>query len=198
MSLLEVHSGLDPTGPVVLASAQWPAGAGDELPAIAGFVVSSFNPLVAEVAERCLRAAHGSPPADPLRGELTGVVLVSVRGDTGTTDAVDAAVRAGRRVAPLLFFQSNPNAVVGHVTARWGLAGPVVCLSPAGGAVADGLAAAALLLETGDAAEVLVVAADQAAAGDGDHAVALLIGLPGELPPGGGAGAEPLRERETR
>jgi hypothetical protein len=197
MRLLEVHSGLTPAGPVVLASAAWPAGPDDELPAIPGFIVSSFNPLVAEVAERCLRAAHGAPPADPARGVRTGVVLVSARGDTGTADAVDTAVRAGRRVAPLLFFQSNPNAVVGYVTARWRLAGPLVCLSPAGGAVADGLAAAELLLQTGDAAEVLVIAADQAVQGGPDHAVALLIGLPPEQPPGT-APAQPPTERETR
>ena len=35
----------------------------------------------------------------------------------------------GDRVGPLLFFQSVPNAVAGHVAARWGLTGPVVCLS---------------------------------------------------------------------
>lgn len=146
----------------VYARAEWPAGDGAALPAIAGFVVSAFNPLVAEVADRCLRAHYGAPPADPVRGARTGVVLASVHGDVTTADAVEQALRTGRRVPPLLFFQSNPNAVVGHITARWGLGGPVVCTSPTGDPLADGLAVAALLLADGDAAEVLVITADLA------------------------------------
>ena len=167
------------TEPVVLAKAEWPSGPSDTvdtLPKIAGFVVSDFNPLVAETAERCLRAHYGTAPADPLRGATTGVVLASVRGDVMTVDAVHGALRDGRRVPPLLFFQSNPNAVVGHVTARWGLSGPVVCTSPVGDPVADGLAVAALLIEDGAATEVLVIAADLALdENDRAHAVALLV-----------------------
>jgi 3-oxoacyl-(acyl-carrier-protein) synthase len=169
-------------GLTVHARAEWPAGTAEVPPPIAGFVVSSFNPLVAEVAQRCLRAHYGTPPADPVRGERTGVVLASIRGDVTTADAVAQALRAGRRVPPLLFFQSNPNAVLGHVTARWGLGGPVVCISPAGDALAGGLAAAALLLADGDATEVLVIAADlgtgEGTDSGGDRAVAVLVGPP--------------------
>jgi hypothetical protein len=162
--------------PVVLARAEWPVGDEDTFPQIAGFVVSNFNPLVADVAERCLRAHYGSAPADPVRGATTGVVLASVRGDVTTVDTVADALRAGRRVPPLLFFQSNPNAVVGHVTSRWGLAGPVVCTSPLGDPMADGLAVAALLIEDEAATEVLVIAADLAGSADErDHAVAVLV-----------------------
>lgn len=164
---------------VVLAKAEWPAGQDDTAatpPRIAGFIVSEFNPLVAEVAERCLRARHGAAPADPAHGATTAVVLASVHGDTATNDELHGALREGRRVAPLLFFQSNPNAVVGHVTARWGLGGPVVCTSPVGDPLADGLAVAELLIEDGAATEVLVVAADLAQDEDErDHAVALLV-----------------------
>jgi hypothetical protein len=183
-----------PSGLTVLARAVWPATEGDALPPIAGFIVSAFNPLVAEVAERCLRAHYGAPPADPERAETTAVVLASVRGDTATAAAVAAALAEGRRVPPLLFFQSNPNAVVGHITARWGLAGPVVCTSPAGDALADALAEAELLIVDGDATEVLVIVADLGSGagsgsgsgsgsgaqidGDRDGAVALLVGPP--------------------
>jgi hypothetical protein len=164
---------------VVLARAEWPVGDEDTFPQIAGFVVSNFNPLVAEVAERCLRAHYGGAPADPVRGATTGVVLASVRGDVTTVDTVADALRDGRRVPPLLFFQSNPNAVVGYVTARWGLAGPVVCTSPLGDPLADGLAVAALLIEDEAATEVLVIAADLAAGADErDHAVAVLVAGP--------------------
>jgi hypothetical protein len=163
----------------VLARAEWPAGPADtvaNLPQIAGFVVSDFNPLVAEIAERCLRAHYGDAPADPARGNTTGVVLASVRGDVATVDAVHGALRDGRRVPPLLFFQSNPNAVVGHITARWGLSGPVVCTSPVGDPLADGLAVAALLIEDDAATEVLVIAADLPRnENDREYAVALLV-----------------------
>lgn len=154
----------------VLATAEW---SGPNQPqAVAGFVVSAFSPLVAEVAERCLSAHHGAPPGD----RDTGVVLASVHGDVTTADAVADALREGRRVPPLLFFQSNPNAVLGHVTARWGLAGPVVCTSPAGDPLADGLAVADLLITDGAAGRVLVIAADLAGREhDTDHAVALLV-----------------------
>jgi 3-oxoacyl-(acyl-carrier-protein) synthase len=166
--------------PGVLARGEWPAGPEDvpgALPQIAGFVVSAFNPLIAQAAERCLVAHYGAPPADPAVGTRTGVVLASVRGDTATADAVAAALAAGRRVPPLLFFQSNPNAVVGHVSARWGLAGPVACTSPAGDPLADGLAVAALLIEDGAADQVLVIAADLARhENESDHAVAVLVG----------------------
>ena len=157
----------------ILARAEWPAGPDDtpaNLPRIAGFVVSDFNPLVAVVAERCLRAR-----ADALHGATTGVVLASRRGDTATNDEVHGALREGRRVMPLLFFQSNPNAVVGHVTARWGLAGPVVCTSPLGDPLADAIAVAELLIEDGAATEVLVIAADLAQDDDPGRAMALLV-----------------------
>jgi hypothetical protein len=167
---------VDARAPVELSRAEWPVDAEDSLPQIAGFVVSNFNPLVAEVAERCLTAHYGTAPAEATRGAGTAVVLASVRGDTTTANAVADALREGRRVPPLLFFQSNPNAVVGYVTARWGLAGPVVCTSPLGDPLADGLAVAALLIEDEAATEVLVIAADLATGGDErDHAVALLV-----------------------
>jgi hypothetical protein len=194
----------DVDGLAVLARAEWPAFAGDRLPPIPGFVISSFSPLVAEVAERCLRKYFGNRPADPRRGERTAVLLASESGDIGTAVAVAQAVDAGRRVPPLLFFQSNPNAVVGHLTARWELAGPVVCISPggfrgvappgqhspAGGALDDAIQGAVLLIQDGDADAVLVIVAEQGRPGaKPDHGVAMLVG-PTSWPPAAGS-AEP-------
>jgi hypothetical protein len=160
-----------------VARAAWPEP-GDPAapPAIPGFVVSTFSPLVAAVAERCLSRAPAVPPR-------TGIVLVTGQGDVASAVHVAGAVDAGARVGPLLFFQSVPNAVAGHVAARHGLDGPVVCLSPtgdpSGGPGADplaaGLAEAALLLDDADAGAVLVVRADQ----DPDTAHAVLVS--GEL-----------------
>ena len=120
----------------VLARSQWPALPRTELPGIAppgipGFIISSFSPLAAELAQRCLRQYFGDPPADAERGGRTAIVLASTTGDIATAAAIASAVDQGRAVPPLLFYQSNPNAVAGHIAARWGLAGPVVCTIPA-------------------------------------------------------------------
>ena len=157
----------------IVAEARWPDGDDDPAPRpIAGFVMSTFSPLVAEVADRCLSRVYGAPPADPQRGRRTAVVIASASGDLGTERAVAEAVDAGRRVAPLLFFQAVPNAVAGHVAARWGLSGPVVCLSPAGDARAEAMDLAALLIDDGDADEALLILAEQT---DADVAYGLLV-----------------------
>ncbi|WP_045702317.1 hypothetical protein [Streptomyces rubellomurinus] len=164
----------------VLAEARRPApgapgapGTPEEPPPLPGFAASGFNPLVADTAEHCLRARHGAPPA-PGR---TALLLASRSGDRATARAIDRAAEPGRRTAPLLFFQSNPNAVLGHLAARWGLTGPVVAISPAeavpGEVPADALDAAALLLADGDAEQVLLIAAE--ATPDGHRAVAVLL-----------------------
>ena len=172
----------------VLARSQWPALASPERPSteparteppgIPGFIISSFSPLAAELAQRCLRQYFGDPPADAERGGRTAIVLASTTGDIATAAAIAGAVDQGRAVPPLLFYQSNPNAVAGHIAARWGLAGPVVCTIPAGAgpdALADAMDSAALLIEGGEADAALVVLADQGGA-DGDRGAAVLVG----------------------
>ena len=160
----------------ILAYARWPETRDDTLPQIPGFIVSSFNPLVAEAADRCLRR-RGEPAPDHQR---TALLLASVGGDRATARAIADAVKTGRRVPPLLFFQSNPNAVLGHIAARHRLTGPVVCISPPGnsaaGIPADAFAEADWLLRDGDADEVLVIAAEQGAGpGETDRAEAVLV-----------------------
>jgi 3-oxoacyl-(acyl-carrier-protein) synthase len=139
-------------------------------PPLPGFVVSSFSPLAAVAADRCLTARHAEPPADGA-GQRTAVVLVSGSGDARMTEHVAHAVDTGARIGPLLFFQAVPNSVAGHIAARWGLGGPVVCLCPTGDATAGGLAYARLLIEDGDADEVLVVGVEQTGAAAHAHAV---------------------------
>jgi hypothetical protein len=159
----------------ILAEGRWPAPDDPEgltLPALPGFTASSFNPLVAEAAERCLRAHTGGGTEAPRR---TALLLASRSGDRETARAIDAAAAADRRMPPLLFFQSNPNAVLGHIAARHRLIGPVVAVSPTsadfvGGEVPpDALELAELLLADGDADLVLVIAAEQADPADQAH-----------------------------
>jgi 3-oxoacyl-(acyl-carrier-protein) synthase len=141
------------------AEVEWPRD--EEPPAVPGFVVSSFSPLVAELANRCLTERHGAAPAPADAGVRTAVVLVTASGDAQSAAHVANAVDTGARVGPLLFFQSVPNSVAGHVATRWGLGGPVLCLCPTGDPRADGLAQARLLIDDGDADEALVVLVEQ-------------------------------------
>lgn len=137
-----------------------------------GFVMSSFSPLVAAAADECLAVRHGNPPAADDLGERTAIVLVSGSGDAELTRHVAHAVDDGARIGPLLFFQAVPNSVAGHVAARWGLRGPVVCLCPTTtDPKAEGLAYARLLIDDGDADEVMVVLIEQTAAAESAHAL---------------------------
>ncbi|MFI5529972.1 beta-ketoacyl synthase N-terminal-like domain-containing protein [Kitasatospora sp. NPDC051853] len=171
-----------------LAGANWPPPDGErDLPPLPGFTASTFNPLVAAVAELCLTrhrdatlgTAVGGPDSTP--AGRTGLLLASAGGDRATALAIDTAAASGRRMPPLLFFQSNPNAVLGHVAARWELTGPVVAISPREAAAPgevppDALELAALMLADGDADQVLVIAAEQAVRdGEGDHGTAVLV-----------------------
>jgi 3-oxoacyl-(acyl-carrier-protein) synthase len=164
----------------VVTDSHWPQPGDDAAagpPSLPGFVGSSFSPLVAVVADRCLQSLYGEVAVK--QGALqpsearVGIVLISRTGDRASTEHVRQAVAEGKRVGPLYFFQSVPNSVAGYVAARWGLHGPVVCLSPAGDARQAGLDQAALLIADGDADQVLVVLVEQAS--QGDTAVALLV-----------------------
>jgi 3-oxoacyl-(acyl-carrier-protein) synthase len=154
--------------PVVVTVSHWPQPGDDAVagpPALPGFVGSSFSPMVAVVAERCFEQAT------PL--DRTGIVVVSHTGDLDSTLHVREAVANGKRIGPLYFFQSVPNSVAGYVAARFGLHGPVVCVSPSSDPHRAGLDEAALLLADGEADQVLIVLVEQASTGD--TAVALLV-----------------------
>jgi hypothetical protein len=161
----------------VLSEYRWPPEQPRELPALPGYVLSSFSPLVAAAADGCLA---GAPPAGR---ERTAILLVSASSDVVSAAHVSDRVAAGRRVGPLLFFQAAPNSVVGQVSALHGLGGPVVCISPVADPLADGMAEAELLLDDGDADEVLLILVEQGdrdatgsgSTGSGDRAAALLL-----------------------
>ena len=173
--------------PVVRHQAWWWVAEDGAPPTVPGFVHSSFNPLVAAVADRCLTEHYAKPPEPPSDRLRTGLVLVSRGGDRASAEHVRQTVAEGHRLGPLFFFQSVPNSILGYVAARWGLGGPVVCLSPVGSPVEAGLAEAAVLMSDGDADEMLLVIAEQAPGGQGDSeadcAHALLLGWPTEPAP---------------
>lgn len=144
-------------GLTVLSEYRWPPGRPAEPPALPGYVLSSFSPLVAAAADGCLAAATSTTSR-----ERTAVLLVSAGNDVVSAGHVSDRVAAGRRVGPLLFFQAAPNSVVGQVSGHWGLGGPVVCISPVSDPLADAMAEAELLLDDGDADEVLLILVEQA------------------------------------
>ena len=150
------------TALTVLSEYRWPERPARELPVLPGYVLSSFSPLVAAAAEGCLAGYYADEQAAAAPRDRTAVLLVTAGNDAVSAEHVHDKVAAGRRVGPLFFFQIAPNSVVGQLTARWGLGGPVVCISPVGDPLADGLAEAELLLADGDADEVLLICAEQA------------------------------------
>ena len=165
------------TGLAVLAASAWPESADDTAaPAPAGFIVSSFSPVAAEAARRCMERRPQNP--DAREAPVTAVVVVSALGDVGGAVHVAGLVDEGERIGPLLFFQCVPNAVAGHVAARWGLTGPVVCVAQ----LEAGLETAALLIEDGDADQALLIHVEQAyTAGTHDRAHAVLLGAAAPL-----------------
>jgi hypothetical protein len=155
----------------VLARSAWPGSAGQAaVPELPGFVVSSFSAVAAEVGGRCMQSRPVPGPGD---GAVTAVVIASTLGDVASAEHVADAVDRGARVGPLLFFQSVPNAVAGHLAARWGLTGPVVSV----GAMDSALEVAALLIGDGDADQALVIRVDQ----DDAQAVLLAAAAPATL-----------------
>ncbi|HEY2551090.1 MAG TPA: beta-ketoacyl synthase chain length factor [Streptosporangiaceae bacterium] len=166
--LAALHAAATAAGLTVSSSACWPQTDADrEVTPVAGFIESTFSPLVAEVAGRALSGRDRVQQP----GTVIGIVLVTALGDVTSAIRVATAVDAGQRVLPLLFFQSVPNAVAGYLAARWHLTGPVACVS----GTSAGLAAAALLIADADADEVLLVRADLAVTGGGDRAAAILV-----------------------
>ena len=170
--LAALHAAAASVGLTVCASGSW-LETDAEVPALAGFIESNFSPLLAEVAARALRSR--AQPQGP--GNVTAIVMVTALGDVTSAVRVAAAVDAGKRVSPLMFFQSVPNAVAGYLAVRWHLTGPVVCVS----GIRAGLDVAALLIEDADADEALVVCADLAVTnGDRDRAAAILVTGPAD------------------
>lgn len=164
------------SGLAVVSTARLPAPDGAAPPTLPGFVASSFSPLVAAVAEDCLRRRYVEAPLPAELGERTALILASVRGDVGIAREMAGLVDSGRRMSALLFFQCVANAVLGHVAARWGIAGPMVCVSPAGDPAADAMELAAAVIEGGDADAALVLVVEQGwAAGDTDRADATFV-----------------------
>nr|WSX51395.1 hypothetical protein OG409_22105 [Streptomyces sp. NBC_00974] len=196
----------------ILAEGAWPGPGDAELPpALAGFVVSAFSPMASVAADRCLEQVHGAletrtatatatataqgteagdgRPEPGRRSARTAIVLGTRGGDLETHTATAVAVDAGKSAAPLLFFQSVPNAVVGHIAKRWELTGPVICFSPddaTGDPLAEALDITGSLVAGADADEALVLLVEQVGPDGGPGSARALLVRPA---PGAGGSA---------
>lgn len=168
--------------PGVLAAAIGDSGAEQ----VSGFIESPFNPLVNQVAARCLTA-------NPAPGERTGIVLVSVLGDSGTSDLASSLLVGGQPHNPLLFMQATANAILGYVSAEFGISGPLLSVSTE----EDPLDLVELLLDDEELDQVLLIGIELGATARTtaahrvlgtepcaeDVAVGLLLGPAGDGPP---------------
>lgn len=180
MTAAPVSAAAAGAGLMVLAEARWPDAGVAEPEPLPYFVHSSFSPLVAATAGRCLSRWYSAAPVPPGEGARVALILASVRGDMAVARTIAQIVDSGGRMPPLLFFQSVANAVLGHIATRWGIGGPLLCTSPVTDPQADSLALAASVLADGDADTALVVLAEPACtAGEQDRSRALLVRLPG-------------------
>jgi 3-oxoacyl-(acyl-carrier-protein) synthase len=171
---------------------------------VSGFIESAFNPLVHEVAHRCLTEHPGD-------GARTALVLGSTIGDSTTTDLASRLLIGGQVSNPLLFMQATANAILGYLSKEFGITGPLVALSALtdlGSALLD---TATLLLDDEELDRVLVVGVeltgnDRTAAASRelgleqpgeDFAVALLVDRDTAPHPTDGLDLRRLAERPT-
>ena len=146
-----------PTAPLaVLGAGRFEAGDEPRPPRVPNFVESEFNPLVNLVVGRALADLDAGYQG------TTGFVLISTYGDTTTADVAGRRVAAGKRQSAMLFFQSIPNSILGHLGVTYGFTGPLTCLSSRAMLLSKALAAAELAVEDGTD-RVVVVGVDLAA-----------------------------------
>lgn len=125
------------------------------LPALPGFVESTFSPLAYEASRRCLSACPGD-------GARTAVVLASLMGDTTTADLASQRLIAGRVHNPLLFMQATANSVLGYLSREFEITGQQLSLSTLDDPLTESLAMADVFLDEPDVDRVLLVAVELA------------------------------------
>lgn len=137
-----------------------PGAAPVELPQVLGFAISRFGPLVHTVAATCLGPTGASGDHVGRYGDRTAIVLATVYGDSTTVDTSTQWTVAGKLSNPLLFFQSVSTSILSHLTRRYGIQGPLTCISAVLDPAGDALRVADALLDDPDLYQVLLIAAE--------------------------------------
>ncbi|MFJ3640764.1 ketosynthase [Streptomyces sp. NPDC090108] len=134
-----------------------PGAAPEELPRIVGFAISRFGPLVHAVATACLGPADAPDNHVGRYGAETAIVLATVYGDAVTVDTATRRTVAGEPPNPLLFFQSVSTSILSHLTRRYGIHGPLTCISAVSDPAGEALRVADALLHDPELRQVLVI-----------------------------------------
>ncbi|WP_405775474.1 ketosynthase [Streptomyces sp. NBC_01390] len=134
-----------------------PGAAPKELPKISGFAISRFGPLVHAAASACLGPADASDGHVGRFGARTAIVLATMYGDVVTVDTATQWTVAGKLSNPLMFFQSVSTSILSHLTRRYGIYGPLTCISAVPDPAGDALRVADALLDDPELHQVLVI-----------------------------------------
>ncbi|MFJ9871288.1 beta-ketoacyl synthase chain length factor [Streptomyces sp. NPDC101165] len=140
-----------------------PGAAPAELPGVPGFVLSRFNPLIADVVVACLGEPGTDGDLTAGSGASTAIVLATTYGDTTTSDVATQRLVDGQVHSPLLFFQSVTTSILGHLTKRYGITGQLSCVSAGTEPALAALELADVLLDEDDVTQVLIVGVETAA-----------------------------------
>jgi len=138
----------------LLSRADSPVAPPPELPSVPRFVESNFPLAVSQVVSQ---VKGRRPPA-----EQVGFVLATSFGDVTTTDVASRRMAEGRPHNPLLFYQSIPNSILGHLSKGTNFTGPLSCVSAADLLLTQALTVAELTLEEGSADQILLIGVDLA------------------------------------
>jgi Beta-ketoacyl synthase, N-terminal domain len=129
-------------------------GVSPALPPVPRFVESSFPRLIAYAVDQVTAALD--------EGGTTGFVLATAFGDVTTADVASRRLVGGQAHNPLLFYQSIPNSILGHLSKASHLTGPLCCLSAPAMLLTHALVTAELTLMEGAADRILIVGVDLA------------------------------------
>lgn len=125
----------------------------DVAPPVAGFVGSSFNPIVYSCI-KTLAAGAGIP--QPAR---TAIVLASGLGDAWTLDAASQCAVQGDRVSATLFYQSVPVSILGYAARELGIQGGLLSVSGLPDPWHEALELCRCLLQVGEVRAVILLVA---------------------------------------
>lgn len=119
------------------------------IPKVPGFILSDFPIMVNYAVEKIKRPIFG--------GDDTALILGSFYGDVDTEDAVTRKNVENKSINPLLFAQSIPNSIFGYIAKEYNITGTMSSISNGGNLSGDLLEMATVLLNSGDANQVIII-----------------------------------------
>jgi len=128
----------------------------DSLKPLRGFVRSNFNPLVYHSAVRAYEKAQ----LEPLSAERKGILLGSLFTDAITEEESMKDLVQGKRLSPIMFPQSVPNAIVSVIAKQLEIHGPMSCVSVSRNSIFQLLDQASIWLDDDDVDVVLITFCD--------------------------------------